>query len=350
MDQYASFFSAGMKIGVRIPMAADAGLFNDWARIHEVDEDLVVMQLSRDYFPEGVLLHVGQIIELKGGNTETGYSCRGIVVSEGEASNLLVRLTGEVVTDELREFYRIDVFLPIKYYVSPEQRPKELEKEWKARREQRLAEEMLRKQKQWESRLATINAELPHERHQEQPDDGADSSWDTIIPLAANISGGGMRIIAHQEVEIGQYLLLEILVPSLRRIVDAVGRVVFISRNHAASTDRDSYNIALKFVFIDERDRDAIVNHIASIQLQRLRQLREHYAARGTKLEPYEEEIAPPTRSQLVIRRIVGVFLFSGIMALIVYYFSGYITNRPRGEIERIFDDGIRALIELRNK
>lgn len=351
LDQYASYFSAGMKIGVRIPMAADAGLFNDWARIHEVDEDLVFMQLSRDYFPEGVLMHVGQIIELKGGNDETGYSCRGIVVSEGEASSLLVRLTGEVVTDELREFYRIDVFLPIKYYVSTEQNPKELEKEWKARREQRLDEEMLRKQKRWESRLATANAELPHERHQESTGQGEDSAWDTIIPLAANISGGGLRIVAHQEFEIGQYLLLEILVPSSpRRIVDAIGRVVFINRNYAASTDRDSYNVALKFVFVDERDRDALLNHVASIQMQRLRQLREHYAARGTELSIAEEEMEPPTRGQLFARRTLCILLFAGIVTLIIYYFSGYVTNRPKGEIERIFEDGIRAIIELRKQ
>lgn len=354
MESYASYFSAGMKIGVSIPMAADAGLFNDWARIHEVDEDLVVMQLSRDHLPEGVLLDVGQLIELKGGSDETGYNCRAIVVSEGEDRELLVRLIGEIVTAELREFYRIDVFLPVKYYISAEQRPKELENDWLARREKRLADELLRKQQRWESRLATVNADLPQERHLEQPEHGQgqdlDQSWDTIVPLAANISGGGIRIIAHHEFTIGQYVLLEILMPVPRRIVDAVVRVVFINRNPAVAGDRESYNVALKFVFIDERDRDAIVNHIAALQLQRLRQMREHYATRTAVDFTGEADEALQSRAQLTARRLLSGLFFFLIVFILFYYFNDYVSHRPKGEIEQIFDNSVRRYQELRLK
>ena len=66
MDHYASYFPAGMKIGVGIPLP-NTDVFRDWALIHEIDEDLVSLQLSRDFLPTGVELHVGQILELRGG-------------------------------------------------------------------------------------------------------------------------------------------------------------------------------------------------------------------------------------------------------------------------------------------
>ena len=59
-ENYANYFSVGMKVGVGIPLA-NAGVFRDWAIIQEIDEDLVSIQLSRDQFPLNVSLHVGQV-------------------------------------------------------------------------------------------------------------------------------------------------------------------------------------------------------------------------------------------------------------------------------------------------
>src|SRR5665647_270917 len=205
MELYSRYFPVGKKVGVGIPLP-NADVFKDWAIIHEIDEDLVSLQLSRDDLPEEVSLHYGQILELRGGSDENGYCCRAIVVSEGDARELLLRLIGEVVSDELREYYRIDAFLPIKYYVSREQNIDRLHKQWDERRAHRLQLEIEATDQRWGGSLPSKNATLPHERHhqdfvevandvnvpeqspskKESPD-----SWDTIIPLAANISGGG---------------------------------------------------------------------------------------------------------------------------------------------------------------
>ena len=347
MEHYASYFSVGMKVGVVIPMA-NAESFRDWAIIHELDEDLVTLQLSRDQLPESIHLHVGQILELRCGKEGEAYSCRAIIVSEGDASEVLLRLIGEIVTDELREFYRIDAFLPIKYYISKEQHPEVLESEWSTRRRQRLDDEMIRKQQRWESRLNVAGSDLPQERHQMVPSDEGDEldpSWDSIIPLAANISGGGVRIIAHHNFTVGHYVPLEILVPSPRRIVEAVGKVMFSNRNAAMSGDRESYNVALKFIFIDERDRDAIVNHIAGIQLQRIRQLREHFSLRSNL--DFEDTTSGLTSGWKLFARkaVISIALVSAIL-LVYGYFQGYMTNPPKGEIAQTFEQGIKRYLE----
>jgi len=351
-DIYASYFYVGMKVGVGIP-THNSETFRDWALIHDLDEDLVFLQLSRDHLPVEASLHVGQILELRGGKEDAGYSCRAIIVSEWTESQILLRLIGEIVTDELREFYRIDAFLPIKYYISDIQNPKELEKEWIGRREQRIAEEIIRKQQPWDSRLITGKSTLPDERHQntdeimienqsEQTDEPDDNSWDTIIPLAANISGGGIRIIAHHEFEAGQYVPLEVLVPTPNHIVDAVAKVISVKPIQSKLHERHSFEVSLKFVNINERDRDAIVNYISNIQLKRIRQLRMQFAFRDS----LSEDAVPGIEKYRVARQIVLGLILLSFLVMVAYYMWGYATNRPKHEIEEIFERGIRNYLQ----
>lgn len=351
LEQYANYFVAGMKVGIGIPMP-NAEVFLEWAVIHEIDEDLVTLQLSRDQLPVDVHLQVGQILDIRGGQegSGSGYSCRAIIVYEEESREMLLRLIGEIVSDELREFYRIDAFLPIKYYVPLEQNPTVLKKEWILRREQRQVEALEQHGGQWDSSFVVDSAGLPHEPHQKAPYAEHDSSWDTIIPLAANISGGGLRIITHQGFEYGEYTLLEILIPSPERIVDAVVRVVFCTRNYAASSDQEYYNTAMQFVFIAERDRDAIINHISNVQLKRIRQLREKYLFREFTEEnqiPVLDEPASAGISRvLLVKRAVSTLIFVVILMILYFYFKSYVADRPKNEIEEIFEGGVRKYRE----
>lgn len=351
LDQYAGSFSIGMKVGVGIPLP-NAEVFNDWAIIHDLDEDLVTLQLSRDQLPVRVSLHVGQILELRGGKEGNAYSCRAIIVSEGDAKELLLRLIGEIVSDELREFYRIDAFLPIKYYISQEQNPEILIKEWELRREQRFARDLARKQRRWDSEFVDGTGELPQEKRQEEDStDLLEASWDTIIPLAANVSGGGLRIMTHQGFEQGEYVLLEMLVPAPRRIVDVVVRVVFANRTQTAVEEQEYYNTALKFVFIDERDRDAIVNHIANVQLKRIRQLREKYLYRAAfDADEWEADQASAAINWrgLAKKVLIWACMIAIVLAL-VNYFSNYAVEHPKNEIGEVFENALKKYIEKQN-
>lgn len=354
LEQYAKYYTVGMKVGVGIPVQ-NADVFRDWAIIHKIDEDLVSLQLSRDQLPVNVNLHVGQILELRGGHEGSGYSCRAIIVIEGDAREMLLRLIGEIVSDELREFYRIDAFLPVKYYIPYEQDTELLKREWEDRLVQRQVQELASKQKRWDSSFVGESATLPDERHRDTPDDDDlhDETWDTIIPLAANISGGGIRIITHQGLEDGDYALLEILIPNPHRIVDAVVRVVLVNRNYAAGSDYEYYNTAMQFVFIDERDRDAIINYISNVQLKRNRQLREKYLFRITVDDAEEEIDKSPSIGinwALIAKRCVSIFLFAITVLLILAYFRSYVTYHPKNEIEETFEGGIRRYLEKFNK
>jgi len=347
-DTYSSYYFEGMRVGVGIPMS-NAQIFRHWAYIEELDEDLVTLQLSRDQLPVNVRLTVGQILELRGGRDDNGYSCRAIIVSEGYEQELLLRLIGEVVSDELREFYRIDAFLPVKYYITTEQNLGLLEKEWRARRQERIEHDAIKKQKHWDSRRIAGAGSLPHEKHIPHDTLENDDSWDTIFPLAANISGGGIRIGTHQGFEENEFILLEILVPMPRRIIDVVARVIFANPVKTAGEPNGFYNTALQFVFIEEGDRDAIVSHISEVQLKRIRQLRETYLFRDEKIE-----IPPPVVKTLdfktIVMRIAIVVILLVLTLTAVNFFRNYSKNRPKNEIEEIFEGGIKRYIEMQKK
>lgn len=359
-DHYSRHFPAGMKVNVGIPVPGGSA-FHDWAIISDIDEDLLELQLSRDVLPDGVLLSIGTILDIRGGKDNNGYSCRGIIVTEGWQREILLRLIGEIVSDELREFYRIDAFLPIKYFISAHTSENSLRQDWIAKREARALAELEHRQNQtkpWqrlmlpqhEERLPQEELEMPSSfldetdlELEQEPDDAAtDHSWDDVIPLAANISGGGLRILLHHQFQVDDLVVLEIFVPTEPhpRIVDAVGRVVQCTQNHAATKQlqRASFNTSMEFLFIDERDQDCIVKHISNVQLKRIRQLREQYLGRDAKSDQYELSAAELRRATIV-RALLALFVITVLSGLVVY-FKHYVENRPKGEIELIFEKG----------
>jgi len=361
-DQYLENFPPGLKVNIGIPVPGGE-IFHDWAIIYSIDEDLVSLQLSRDTLPVGVRLNVGTILDIRAGTEDSGYSCRAIIVAEGYHRTVLLRLIGEIVSSELREFYRIDAFLPIKYFISNEPSEIKLKIAWKDKRDARQEAEKERKQlekKPWERLIqAPPHEEFPTEEFSDEglwddsgegmeqtdelQDDGKDHTWDDVIPLAANISGGGVRMLLHHKFAEDSLVPLEIYLPSEPepQVMDAVGIVAFANENYAAGKEfnRLSFNTGLKFKFIDERDRDAIVSYISNVQLKRIRMMREQYLFRSGP-ESDQDPVAPEERMQLFLRTaLISIIALITLIVLIVY-FKNYSENRPKNDIEVIFEKG----------
>lgn len=356
-DHYSQHFPVRMKVNVGIPVPGGS-VFHDWAIINDIDEDLVELQLSRDVLPAGVLLSMGTILDIRGGKDSNAYSCRGIIVTEGDQREVLLRLIGEIVSDELREFYRIDAFLPIKYFLTGQKSEHELRQDWLIKREARAEAEREFRQhekKPWQ-RLMLPQEELETgstpddepDMEPEEDDSTTDQGWDDVIPLAANISGGGIRILLHHRFKVDETVVLEIFVPTepRPRIVDAVGRVVLCTQNIAASKQlqRESYNTSIEFLFIDERDRDSIVSYISNVQLKRIRQLREQYLGRGIKNDEHELTAAELLRMKML--RIALALIVFTLLGSLAVYFTHYVENRPKGEIELIFEKGFMEYLK----
>lgn len=281
-EQYAQYFTDGLKISVGIPMENNE-IFRDWALVSDLEDDILHLQLSRDELPATVHLIPGVILELRIGKEGKGYRCSGFFVAFYEAGKISVHLTGDVGTSELREFYRLDMFLPFRYSTFSTQNLNIALPEWRSRRQKSLEDQAERKeqfeQKKKEFLFRVASGELTDESErglQAEEFNPIDETWETENALAVNVSAGGFKFVSADPFSVDDIIFFEILIPVIpQRIMQTVARVVFKSRNLSIRGGNEYYNIAVQFMFIDERDRDAIVQHISNIEALRIRQLRQ---------------------------------------------------------------------------
>ncbi len=286
------YYLPGMRVEVGIPMP-DSREFRDWGVVRAIDDELISLQLSRDVLPEGLRLRVGQKVSIR---SERDFQIRlsnAFILSRGYDQELLLRLNREMPEDELREFYRIDSFLQIRLHSLSDQNPANVKTMWEERQMQRreeerqrelqrqaaeqerlLSEETARLQRLYIAVLSDNGEAFDDEKPDEQKEDECGLSWPDLMAFAVNISGGGIKIATDRKYEFDELVMLEIFVPSSNSVVDVVGRVVFSYQVELDEYGRTWYYTGMQFVLSDESARFAINNHISSIQLRRIRQLK----------------------------------------------------------------------------
>ena len=366
-----------MKVEVEIPLP-NTKTFRDWAIINEIDEDLVSLQLSRDILPEGVNLRVGQVLTITSQSGGDVYACRAFLVSKGLEQELLLRFTSETVANELREFYRVDAFLPIIFHILYDQNPANVKKLWEGQLKQRRDEEANRKRSRLETKRRELLAEerakerrakwgdllgepevTPQDKPQEEDlDNQYYTSWGAVTALAVNISGGGLKIFTDQKFNVDELILLEIYIPSAECFIDVISRVVFTNYRNTNEDSWNSNSTAMHFVFIDEPARSAINNHISRIQLRRIRQFKgftdvepttdnalsspdKHYAyidsiGDGENTD-HQNQIQKPTRQQILL----GILIIC-VICLLCFYSYRYGVIHHENQIQEIFQNSIK--------
>jgi len=350
-EQYAKFFPDGTRVGVGIPMQNNE-LFRDWAIILSLDGDLATVQLSRDVLPADVDMQTGKVLELRVGVDGKGYRCSGVYVSDGADGTISLRLTGDVNSSELREFYRMETFLPFQLQISHEHNLDHVLKEWRDRRDQHLSDEMARREEmrlkrrdlmfriaagefseECDGNEATV-PQLPDEAS-----DHIDAAWDTVVAGSVNLSAGGFKFITSDHFELEQIVFVEAFIPiSPPRIMVSVARIVFKNRNYYVGHDKEYWNVALQFLFIDERDRDAIVQLISNLELMRIRMARQ-------KSLP-SDSVATNNRFGRLKMLFAGLVLIA-LIALIVGYLRVYSQSAIKNEIGESFENSIRKYLRI---
>ena len=335
---------------------ANSELFSDWAIVKELEEDILKLQLSRDELPSEVQLVSSSVINLRIGKEGKGYKSSGYFISTGEETGeILLHLTGDVVTSELREFYRLDLYLPFKYQFDKEQNLDKMLAAWRRTKQQRIDDEVVRKEAYQKKKRDLVFRAATGEfdekgdnpqgtnRPQIEEYNPLDESWDNISASAMNLSAGGFKFVTTDHFESDQLVFFEMLIPSSPpKIMDSVARVVFKNKNHQFSDQYkiEHFNIAIQFVFIDERDRDLIYSHISQIESLRIRQSRQ--------IPIRDLNVATSTISPLTMKIAFCTFVLLAI-AITVYFYI-YAQNKTNNEIQEDFQKGIKKYIEKLSK
>lgn len=316
--KYEDYFSAGMRIQVEIPLP-EKRIFRDDAEIVSLHQDLLELRLSRIILPEAAILGIGTPLYVRTGKKGAGFRCRGIVLEYDSLSGLLIRLTGEVLTCNDREFFRIDVYIPLTYRLNADVEDRETKKEG-------------------------IPEVVSYDHQREQNVEATGFAPEDPLPVAANLSGAGVRIHIPDRFDIDQLLELTLFLPPVYGgPITLTGQVVYVMQFGRPGDTRQVFDTALHFVDVDEPHRENLMKFIHTMQLDQLKRLREH----SLQLPPVDLEKTGwgSFSSRKKVLLVLGAVSAALVIAGLILALAGYYSGRSKGEIEKTFEDQIRKFI-----
>jgi len=322
---YRRYFVAGERIRVTIPPREDS--LQRWGAITALQEDLLAFTLDGTPGPFLLPAKPGDSLELQVSAGGSFYRCRALLVGEtdGEEGEHLfqARLVGEVINDDLRDYFRIDVFLPV----------------WSSQVSGVSADEA---RERWLRRLASFDRRsmTPDSFFRDMAGGAAEDGGAHLhpAPVAANISGGGMRLTLPEPVQPGDLVDLLLYLPTRPpKVLDIVGKAVQVTPLPNAAGETQEASVALTFLHITEPERDELIGFISRSQLAQMREQR-----RGQRADPLPR---PFSRWRALLVFVYG-FLAALVLLGIVRGLVNYYRHHEKHEIEQVFEEQIRKYME----
>jgi hypothetical protein len=244
---YNQIFSRGQQAAVNLLLPDDIVRLEP-AMVHTVVNETLWILLSPSLIPGEIDPEPGMPLEVRVGSFGKGFRCQATIASYSTSGIMELNLTGAVSNDELRDYYRLDTYIPVTFQAHPVSPPppppkvdlaidpvKRVEARiwWNQEREQRF---------QWD----------------------VDESRSAIV----NISGGGIKAKTDEPMAEGDILHVTFQVPhpELRK-VSALAKVAYLQ----PSPSDDTTYAGMKFITLHERDRDSIIRYVFNQETRRVR-------------------------------------------------------------------------------
>ena len=232
-SNYKDYFHPGQRARVEMSLQGDR-VFNDGAIVTAVGEAHIALRLSRDKLPDGVLLHCDAPLVVRVGGGGNGYSCRGVVLDQSRGEDLQVGFTGQVMSEDLREYFRLSAGIPVTLF-----------------------------------NVTAGSAE-------ESGAGGVRDADEARLPRIVNISGGGIRTETEMPMAIDDIIYATFHLPLPEpKVVPVVTQVVHVEVIERA--EGPCVSAGLRYMHINERDRDAIVRYVCNEEIRRLRLRRKDF-------------------------------------------------------------------------
>ena len=232
-SKYTDYFHLGQRARVEMSLKGD-GVFNDGAIVTAIGDGQIGLRLSRDKLPEGVLLHSEAPLVVRVGASGNGYSCRGVVLDEPFGEDLRVSFIGQVMSEDLREYFRLNADIPVTLF-----------------------------------NVTAGSAE-------ESGSGGLRIASEGRLPRIVNISGGGLRTETEMAMSFDDIIYATFHLPLPEpKVVPVVTQVVHSEVIERA--DGTCVSAGLRYMHINERDRDAVVRYVCNEEIRRIRLRRKDF-------------------------------------------------------------------------
>ena len=327
-DFYAAYrehLRKGMRIEIGIPLLG-GGVFRDWAISVEAQGDELLAQISRDVLPANVRVDVGFILDVSIWIKKEVYTCSGIVTERTGGRVLRIRLFGAFTLRERRQFFRIGLNLRLRYAMPGSPGLRDVESDWEQRRD-------LEHMKFQGYDQVVIAAQQARYR----PSVALD--WHDILWSEVNLGGGGLLVHLPEPVHTEKLLVLEVHLPFRPpRLIQAVTEVIHVMPAKPRKDGAPYYTAGVRFVFLDERDRDLIFRHISETQIAHLRRMAE---LREIK-ESEQANLPEPLRWRQLLPRVLWVLFYLILTVFLVRYLIHYRDSGSPNEIQKTYEKAIR--------
>ena len=324
-SEYREYLGQGMRVEIGIPLSG-GGVFRDWAIISESGNDQMLVQISRDELPANVRFDIGFILDVSIWVKNDVCTCSGIVMEKLGGRVLRIRLFGSFTLRERRQFFRAELGMRVKYDIVDESDRKDVERDWEVRKEH----EHMKFQGYDDFVIAAQMARY-------KP--GRSIAWQDLLRAQVNLGGGGICVRLPQPVQAEQLVNLELHLPlTPPRLVQAVAQIVHVKPPRVLKDGSSRYDAGMRFLFLDERDRDLVFKQISVAQIEYLRKMADR---RGADDLDRPRVTLPLTRRQIAIRALWTLLFLLAAYALgrcMVSY-----SNAPHSNpIQKSYEESIK--------
>lgn len=258
---YGKYFEELQKVNLSVRLGG-GGSFDGGAAITSLKGNLAWLDLYGSEQPPTGGIRPGAEVWISVWTGGALCRCDARVDTVRDERQFSVRLAGDVKETQRREYFRLDVSLPLLYKVLDDTTHEEAEADWTADR-----------------KVFCRPPELvpSGEGHKVIDWDGED-----ISPVPVNLSGGGMRLRVSRQIKSGTLVKLT-LFPSLPqpRAIYVVAEALRCQEIMLSRQPGTHYSLSLKFVMIVDRDREAIISYLFNEQRRELMAKNERVSVKG---------------------------------------------------------------------
>jgi len=183
----------------------------------------------------------------------TGWSlcrCNAVLLQKVYGRRVYLRLTGQVIEKQTREYFRLDVSIPLCYTIPGQQLLASVHEDWVATRElmQGLAAPL----------LAACPGGFKVVRWHGQGE---------ILPRPVNLSAGGLRFKTPEYFPPQSLVAISLFLPLVPpRVIHTVAETLRCSEIVLSHERGNNYITAARFHFISDKDRETIIAFIFAEQ------------------------------------------------------------------------------------
>jgi len=322
---YSHHFTSDRELIANITLP-DQKILQQRCIINSIIDELADIGFTGEELPEWMYISLGTSLEIRGQGEHGSFGCRAVVVDINVIGHYLIRFVGSVYYGELREFQRLDVYLPCRYTSCNAHSIDELTDRWLSSLQQETSTWSQRDQNAWMDPADHDN-----------PDDS--------IPLLALPSREQCIIDTPEQLSTGNFIELSLLIPgSPPQVVRTIARVDRCEPYARYESGKETWRVTALYTLIKPPDRQAIDDYVSALQVLHSTEVCKdaQYEALYQKLQR-ESSYRDPL---LFVKRTIDLVLIAIFLFLLGRSLNEYRKGHEKGFIERTFEDGIRRYKE----